>query len=118
MSIPCCYRAKKLARVMVHGNQSEQFKYITQYGRALERWQPGTSVVICKTKDLFKRLYIYLVACKAGLKYCRPIICVDKCHLEGQFGGQLLCGIEQDKNNNMFHIAYAMVQAETWDSWS
>lgn len=61
---------------------------------------------------------ICLVACKAGLRHCRLITSVDGCHLKGQFGGLLLCAIEKDGNDNMFPIAYAVVEAEIGDSWT
>jgi len=47
---------------------------------------------------------------------CRPIVLVDACHLKGHLGGQLMCAIGKDGNNDMFPIAYAVV--ETKDSWS
>ena len=49
---------------------------------------------------------------------CRPIIGIDGCHLKGSFGGQLLCAIGKDANDNMFPIAYAVVEQELKDSWT
>jgi len=38
---------------------------------------------------------------------------LDACHLKGENGGQLLCAIEKDENDDMFPVAYAVADAET-----
>jgi hypothetical protein len=38
-------------------------------------------------------------------------------HLKGEYGGQLLCAIRKDENDDMFLIAYAIVEAKTRASW-
>jgi len=43
---------------------------------------------------------------------------VDACHLKGHLSDQLMCAIGKDGNDDMFPIAYAVVEAETKDSWS
>jgi hypothetical protein len=66
----------------------------------------------------FGRLYVSLAAMKRGfLKGCRPIIGVDGCFLKGPFKGQLLSAVGRDGNNNMYPIAFAIVEAEVKDSW-
>ncbi|XP_059431442.1 uncharacterized protein LOC132164938 [Corylus avellana] len=63
-------------------------------------------------------MYICLDAYKKGFKYgCRAIIFLDACHLKGEYGGQLLCAIGKDDNDDMFPTAFAMVEAETRESW-
>lgn len=69
-------------------------------------------------RPVFVRIYICLKACKAGLAcYCRPPIWLDACFLKGDYGGQLMSVIERDGNNQIFPIAYVVVEAETKDSW-
>lgn len=48
---------------------------------------------------------------------CRPIIGLDGCHLKGRFGGQILSAITKDANDNIFSVAFAVVQQENKDSW-
>jgi hypothetical protein len=38
--------------------------------------------------------------------------------LKGPFKGQLLAAVGRDGNNNMYPIAFAVVEAETKDSWT
>ena len=67
----------------------------------------------------FERLYIYLDDCKKGfLAGCRPINELDACHLKTNTGGQLMCVIGRDPNDEYFPFAYAVVKAETKDSWT
>ena len=66
----------------------------------------------------FKRLYVSLAAMKRGfLEGWKPIIGVDGCFLNGPFKGQLLFIVGRDGNNNMYLIAFAIIEAEVKDSW-
>jgi hypothetical protein len=42
---------------------------------------------------------------------------LDACFLKGEYGGQLMAAVGKDGNNQMIPIAYAVVEAETRDSW-
>ena len=65
----------------------------------------------------FERIYICLEACKKGfLAGCRLIIGLDASHLKTKTGGQLMCAVGRDPNNEYFPFAYAVVEAETKDS--
>ena len=65
----------------------------------------------------FKRMYIRYNAQKLGfLGGCRPIIGLDGCHLKGRFGGQILSTIARNANDNIFLVAFAVVEQENKDS--
>jgi hypothetical protein len=65
----------------------------------------------------FQRLYMSLATMKKGfLDCCRPVIRVDGCFLKGPFKGRLLAVVGRDRNDNMYPIAFAVVEAETKDS--
>ena len=67
----------------------------------------------------FERIYICLKGCKKDfLAGCRPIIGLDACHLKTKTGGQLMCDVVRDPNDEYFSFAYAVVEAETKDSWT
>ncbi|KAH0709178.1 hypothetical protein KY284_010605 [Solanum tuberosum] len=88
------YRVKKKALDLITGTKEEQFDMLWDYCAELRRSNPGTT------------------SCKQGfLARCQPIIVVDGCHLKGyQKGGQLLTTIGIDANNNMYPIAFAIVE--------
>lgn len=45
------------------------------------------------------------------------MIGLDGCFLKGYYGGQLLSAVGQDANNQIFVIAYAVVDVENKDNW-
>ncbi|XP_062080555.1 uncharacterized protein LOC133785323 [Humulus lupulus] len=69
-------------------------------------------------KPRFKRMYI----CYAGLKesfnkHCRPVIGLDVCHIKGIDLGNFLTAVIIDGNNQMYPIAFVVVEIENKDSW-
>lgn len=66
----------------------------------------------------FNQLYMSLFACKKGfMAACRPIICVDGCHIKTKYGGQLLTIVGLDPNDCIFPIAMAYVEVEDTNTW-
>jgi MULE transposase domain/MuDR family transposase len=119
VSLRQCYRAKQRALVIIEGEEKEQYLHIRDYCEALIHWNLGTTAKVETDNSVFKRYYICLVACKIGfLQGCRPIIGVDACHLKGRTSGQLMVAVGKDGNENMFPIAYAVVEGETKETWA
>ncbi|KAL0400664.1 UNVERIFIED_CONTAM: hypothetical protein Slati_4096300 [Sesamum latifolium] len=86
------------------GTDGEQYAMLWSYTEEIRNSNPGTTVKI-KSKLIgglpqFKRLYICWGALKQEfLKGCRPIICLDGCHLKISVGGILLSAVGIDANN-------------------
>jgi len=117
------YRAKTKALEMIEGSMVEQYKHLRSYGEELLRSNPGSTVLIKsdlgKDGPVFFRMYVCFNACKtAFVRHCRPLIGLDGCFLKGRYGVQLLTAVGKDGNNQMIPIAFAIVEAETRDSWS
>ncbi|GAU47619.1 hypothetical protein TSUD_90240 [Trifolium subterraneum] len=117
------YRAKVKALEMIQGAISEQYNHLRSYAEELRTSNPGSTVIIKTTPGVnelvFERMYVCLYACKrAFVTSCRPLIGLDGCFLKGTYGGQLLTAVGKDGNNQMMPIAFAIVEAETKDSWS
>ncbi|KAK4407961.1 hypothetical protein Sango_0377100 [Sesamum angolense] len=88
----------------------------------IRKTNPGSTVIVgteqVDGEERFSRFYVCFGALKAGFKAgCRPIIGVDGCHLKGPNGGILLTAIGVDPNNNLFPIAYAVVNKECRETW-
>jgi hypothetical protein len=116
------YRAKLRALEIIQGAGRDQYLYLRSYAEELRRSNPNSTVIIkCDMADvgpIFQRIYVCLEACKAAFAHtCRPLIGLDACFLKGEHGGQLMAAVGKDANNQMFPIAYAVVEAETKDSW-
>ncbi|KAK0586338.1 hypothetical protein LWI29_005213 [Acer saccharum] len=119
------YRARKAARQMIQGSVKEQYSKLWEYGAEIRRMNPGSTVMIKCTEGhgdenpRFERLYMCLVALKKGWKEgCRPILGLDGCFIKGYHTGQLLTAIGVDPNNQMYPVAYALVESECKDTWS
>jgi hypothetical protein len=118
VAIQRCYRAKREALRQVFGSHSGQYRLTRRYANAIRLTNPGSGTFIQRDGPFFQRMYISLDACKKGfINGCRPVICLDACHLKGEHGGQLLCAIGTDGNDDIFPIAFAVAEAETRDSW-
>ena len=128
-------RAREKAQEYVEGAYTEQYNQLWEYCEELRRASPGSTILmkvhtfhdgdLAAEMDLvcgvpyFERLYICLEGCKKGfLSGCRPFIGLDACHLKNKSGGQLITAVCRDPNEEYFPLAYAVVEAETKDSWT
>ncbi|KAK5839088.1 hypothetical protein PVK06_007848 [Gossypium arboreum] len=65
----------------------------------------------------FKRFYVFLDGLKRGWKAgCRPFIGLDGCFLKDPCKSEFLTTVGRDANNQMFPIAWAVVEVECTDS--
>ncbi|KAL0402558.1 UNVERIFIED_CONTAM: hypothetical protein Slati_4285700 [Sesamum latifolium] len=120
MSRQQAYRAKKVALKEIEG--APEWQYIVDYSEEIRRINPRSTVVVGAEDNMresrFSRSYVCFGALKRGFKAgCRPIIGVDGCHLKGPHGGILLTAIGVDPNNNLFPIAYVVVDKECKETW-
>ncbi|GKV14822.1 hypothetical protein SLEP1_g25636 [Rubroshorea leprosula] len=123
VSIYKCQRAKKIIKDELHGSYIEQYKLLRGYGEHMLSTNPGSTCVIGTQNcpDVmyqFKRIYMCFDGCKKGWKAgCRPIIGVDGSFLKGPCKGILFSAIRRDGNNQMFPLAWAVVDTENKDNW-
>ncbi|XP_074277285.1 uncharacterized protein LOC141600927 [Silene latifolia] len=104
-----CWLARSRVKLVIHGNGNDQYARF--------------SFLDCDNIDrpplIFKRFYTCLKACKEGFKIgCRPILGIDGCHLKGVYPGMCLVAVELDGNNNIYPVAWAVVEVENRDSWT
>ncbi|CAL5094176.1 unnamed protein product [Urochloa decumbens] len=102
-------RARSAALKEVHGEVLEQYNLLWDYGQEIRTSNPGSTFWLSLRKILhptpppprtlqhFSTLYYSLDACKRGfLEGCRPIICVDACHIKTKYGGQLFAAVGEE----------------------
>ncbi|KAJ4822644.1 hypothetical protein Tsubulata_016404 [Turnera subulata] len=113
-----CYRAKVLSLKQIEGNKLEQYANLRNYCATLLKYNPGSSVTMDTENGVFQRLYVCLRVGKMGFKAgCRPFIGVDGYHLKGAYKGQqLLAIVGKDANENIYPIAWAVVESKCKDS--
>ena len=69
-------------------------------------------------EPVFQRMFVCFDGIKKGwIEGCRKVLCVDACFLKTFLGGQLLAAIGRDANDQMYPVAWAVVEGENNDSW-
>ena len=118
------YRAKRKAIDLITGDEQLQYEKLRDYAEMIRLNNKGSRVILQteiedeNAQPKFKRMYIRYNTQKLGfLGGCRPIIGLDGCHLKGRFGGQILSAITRDANDNIFPVAFAVVEQENKYSW-
>ncbi|KAI5405810.1 hypothetical protein KIW84_052539 [Lathyrus oleraceus] len=127
------YRKAWIARTKVvekvFGNWEESYKQLPKYLLALKQYAPGTIVKLetlpAYTSDgtcavgnrIFHRLFWTYQPCVICFSFYKPIIQIDGTWLYGKYKGTLLMVVAQDGNNNIFSIAFALVEGETAEGW-
>ncbi|KAK8715226.1 hypothetical protein V6N13_042564 [Hibiscus sabdariffa] len=93
------------------------------YAVELLKSNPGSTISIQVHRNdvgqaVFFRIYVCFQALKQGWKDgCRPFIEVDGCWLKTAKKGELLVVVGRDANNQMFPIAWVVVDVECASSW-
>ncbi|GJS56913.1 mutator type transposase [Tanacetum coccineum] len=121
------FRAKRIASDIMTGSYREQYSLLREYAQELINQNPGTTVRIDVQQEpnpesltrTFRRVYVCLGALKQGFRACgREILGLDGCFMSGPWPGQILTAVEVDANNEIYPVAYAIVEAESKASLS
>ncbi|OMO69330.1 hypothetical protein COLO4_29119 [Corchorus olitorius] len=107
------------------GNYIEEFGKLWDYANELLSKNPVITMKVGVTRTtpdsppIFKRFYVCFAALKNGWKAgSRKIFGVDGCFLKGPFQGELLTTVGKDANDQMYPVAWAVVEKENTDVWT
>ena len=96
----------------------EQFARLHDYIKELKRLNPDSSVECEVRQSNFYRFYVCLAGLKEGWREaCRRIIHIDGTFLKWRMTGMLLVACGRDPNDQMFPIAWGIVDVESKDNW-
>ncbi|KAK8715719.1 hypothetical protein V6N13_043047 [Hibiscus sabdariffa] len=125
VNISRCKRAKKRVNEKLSINFKEEFAMLWDYAYEFRLKNPGSTIkmavqrVTPDSPPHFKRFFVCFDSLKKGRKQgCRPILGLDGCFLKGPFKGELLSAIGRDANNQMYPVAWAVVELKCTDSWA
>ena len=89
---------------------------------ALEQANPGCVVIsktfpsIMENIEIFQRVFWTFHPSIEGFKHCRPILSIDGTYLYGKYKGTLMIAMGCDRNNQLFSLAFALIEGENIDS--
>ncbi|PNX94856.1 hypothetical protein L195_g018037, partial [Trifolium pratense] len=122
--------AKNKAIEKIYGGCEQSYHDLPQWLMVMQSYLPGTVVQMetlpaafpngshCPGDMIFHRLFWAFHLCIKGFPYCKPIVQVDGTWLYGKYKGTLLIAVTHDGNNNIFPLAFAIVEGQTKDAWS
>ncbi|XP_048133712.1 uncharacterized protein LOC115725873 [Rhodamnia argentea] len=105
----------------IRGPIEEQYVMLRSYLAELKRVsKEGTFFIeVNPTTKVFEKFYVGFNELKKGfLAGCMRVIGLDGCFLKTGMKGMLLCAVGRDGNNQMFPIAWAVVEVESEASWT
>ncbi|XP_074271165.1 uncharacterized protein LOC141595091 [Silene latifolia] len=98
--------------------------YTSKYVAAIRQYNHGSTAIVLvdnieRPPPIFQRMYLCFKALKDGfLAGCRPLVGVDGCHLKGAYLCMCLVAVGKDGNNNIYPIAWAVVEVENGETRS
>lgn len=123
VSIGMCKRAKHRAIFDHEGGLREHYARLWDYRDAILSSNPGSSVKLeVDERDNGEHYFLRMYICFKGIKdgwggNCRRVIGLDGCFLKSTVKGELLTAMGRDANNQMYPIAWAVVNVENYDNW-
>ncbi|KAK8663586.1 hypothetical protein V6N13_083398 [Hibiscus sabdariffa] len=120
-----CFRARKWALEKIRESVVHEFHRLWDYVNTLRAANvKGTFDLVVERPNAtdipkFRRIYVCFSALREGFKmYCRPVVGLDGCFLKGSFKGDILSAVGRDCNNQIFPIAWAVVEVENRETWA
>ena len=114
-----------MARKKLQGSLNDHFHLLPSYVAELKKVNRNSTFELVLDRDTpdglirFKRLNICFDSLARGfLEGCRKVIGLDGCFLKTETKGKLLSVVGKDGNNQMFPIAWAVVEGENQTSWT
>ncbi|GKV51891.1 hypothetical protein SLEP1_g58509 [Rubroshorea leprosula] len=119
-----CRIIKRRLRKTFEGDHSLEYNKLFDYAAELRKRDPGATVSIYAPRPLpelnpiFLRMYVCFSAMKKGfIAGCRRVIGLDGAFLKGPHKGELLTAVGRDANDQMYPIAWGIVEVEKEESW-
>ncbi|CAN1191386.1 hypothetical protein LINPERHAP2_LOCUS41029 [Linum perenne] len=120
-----CYRAKVEARKLLTGTLESEYMKIRSYIAELQRVDLEDKFIVevdtVDSKDFiyFKRIFVNFSSLRKGfLQGCRPMFGLDECFLKGEVTGMILSVVGKDDNNQMYPIAWAVIEGGNKALWA
>jgi MULE transposase-like protein/MuDR family transposase len=116
------YHVKYAAHKMLHGSMKDHYNKVMNYFEALKISCPQSKFTVVTVPNtnppIFQRFFVFYEALGNGwYNGCKKVLCIDGCFIKTFLGGMLLSAIGRDPNEQMFPVAWAVVEGENNESW-
>uniref|UniRef100_A0A2N9IWN4 Zinc finger PMZ-type domain-containing protein n=1 Tax=Fagus sylvatica TaxID=28930 RepID=A0A2N9IWN4_FAGSY len=115
--------AKQKAIANIYGDWGESYQLLPKFMKALIDSNPGTQVE-WKTywsedagSAIFESVFWAFGPSIQGFVHCRPVVCIDATHLYGKYEGKLMIAMTTDANNEIYPLAFVVMEKESKDTW-
>nr|KAJ0212267.1 hypothetical protein LSAT_V11C400177520 [Lactuca sativa] len=118
-----CRNARRFELSKIEGTLVEYYGRLWDYGEEIMRSNPGSTVrmdvdIMPNSTIYFSKYYACFKGVRDGLiEGCRKVICVYGCFLKGLCKGELHATVGRDANNNIYPIAWVVVNVENKVNW-
>ncbi|XP_010672324.1 uncharacterized protein LOC104888909 [Beta vulgaris subsp. vulgaris] len=119
------YKVRGIAKERIYGGFNDSYGLLPGYVEMIKTTNPGSyslitwSEVIAGEVPVFKACFISFACMVRGFfGGCRPLIGINGAHLSSHYKGQMLTVVAIDRNNELVHFAYGIVDTESLESWS
>ncbi|KAG7580852.1 PB1 domain [Arabidopsis suecica] len=113
------WRGKEIAREQLQGSYKDGYKQLPLFCEKIMETNPGSLATFTTKEDSsFHRVFVSFHASVHGfLEACRPLVFLDSMPLKSKYQGTLLAATSVDGDDEVFPLAFAVVDAETDDNW-
>ncbi|XP_038993876.1 uncharacterized protein LOC120117707 isoform X2 [Hibiscus syriacus] len=113
------WRAKEIAMEQLQGSHKDAYSQLPSLCDRIMETNPGSLALFTTKEDSsFHRLFISFHASLSGfVQGCRPLLFLNSIPLKSKYQGILLTATAADGDDDVFPVAFAVVDVETNDNW-
>ena len=113
------WRGKEIAQKELFTLHEEACNQLPWYCERIIETNPGSIAMLAASADSkFRRVFVSFYASLHGFEHgCRPLVFLDKVPLKSNLQWKLLVAAGVDGDDGIFPLAFAAVEAESYDSW-
>jgi hypothetical protein len=111
-------RGRNYVRSMQSTDEVSSFQLIQPYFAKLEARMEGTHTALERDReDRLLRTFVLLRPLVESLRWCRPVLSVDACHLQGNYTGTVMLATMVDGEGRIILLAWGTAPIENREHW-